>query len=57
MNYDDLVSVMFPAGQVVPNVGDTLKRDKDEWQVIRVGADCLGNTVITLRPTDGSQTY
>ena len=46
MNPDDLVSVMFPTRPWVPKVGDTFKRDGEEWQVIRVGADELGNTVV-----------
>lgn len=55
----DLVSVMFPTGQVelrtsevVPKVGDTLKHGTDEWQVIEVGTDRLRNTVVTLGPKD-----
>ena len=36
-----------------PEIGDIMKRNGDEWIVVDVREDAQGNTVVTLRPTDG----
>jgi hypothetical protein len=37
-----------------PGVGDIMKRNGDAWIVVDVREDAQGNTVVTLRPRDGS---
>ena len=51
------VCVRFPGGEVefsfaaeMPKIGDTLRRGEDEWQVIDVSRDEIGNAVVTLGP-------
>ena len=37
-------------------IGEIMKRNGDEWIVVDVREDAAGNTVVTLRPTDGKAT-
>ena len=57
MSTQEAVCVRFPNGEIefnyavdVPRVGDKLKRGADEWEVIAVGTDEHGHTVVTLAP-------
>jgi hypothetical protein len=53
----DLFVVRFPSGETeyrmserAPNVGDTLKRDGDNWTVEDMTEGEDGTAVVTLRP-------
>jgi hypothetical protein len=37
-----------------PKVGDVMRRNGDEWVVVDVREDANGNTIVTLRPVDGT---
>ena len=46
----------FRLSERKPAIGDVMKRNGDEWIVVDVREDAQGNTVVTLRPTDGKAT-
>jgi hypothetical protein len=37
-----------------PKIGDTMRREGDEWVVVDVREDAHGNTVVTLRRVSGA---
>jgi hypothetical protein len=61
MSSQKMLSVRFPDRRTEftlstekPKVGDRLRRNGDEWEVIAVGKDAAGHVVVTLStPGDG----
>ena len=45
----------YRASEMEPQVGDTMRHNGDEWIVVDVQEHEQGNTVVKLRPVNGTE--